>query len=443
MRARSVRHARARGFTLIELMVSLIAGLFVALAVVGLSAQAMNTFHEESRTAASEMTLRTAVERLRSDLQRAAFMGTGNAQRDPYIAHAPGTAAMPTTGAFLAIYRLAGIHLLSQGSAAATPLSTAAGFTPDAIELSGNFTTTDDYVVRYMEAGTGGCGGARLWLAVDSPAMWRMLSQSNPDASLEAAFQPVANTAFVVRITDDTGHFQYIPTCGSKSAGVNGSGIAATAYVDLDPSWPVLSASDTKTNGGTSGLGVGRLRVNPIQTVRWELRPIIAANAGDAPYAQLADPVTTEGGTSDKYELFRTYVDATGVLTQAPELVAEYAVDLKFAFSADKDPPANQARTLTVYGFSDVNNATIADDVVTNVTATPQRIRSVHFRLTTRSATADRAETYSVPQASNYQLAYPTRYCVLSACNSGQVGWARLRSITSEVSTPNLAKMFF
>ena len=420
-------------------MVSLIAGLFVALAVVGLSTQATNTFHEEARTAAAEMSLRTAVERLRADIQRASFMSSGNAQKDPYIAHAPSSPIMPTSGAYNGIYRLAGVHLDFEGSTAKTPLSTAAGFAPDAIELGGNFTTTDDYVVRYQDVGSS-CGGVRLWLAIDSPAMWRILAQSDPDASLEAAFQPVSGSAFVVRVTDDTGHFQYLPTCVGKSAGVNGSGIAATAYVDLDTStMPLLSAQQTGTNGGTTGLGVGRLRVNPVQTVRWEIRPIDTSQSGDAPYA----PLVSAAG--DKYELFRTFIDATGVLTQQAELVAEYAVDLKFAFSADLDPvvTANGARALTVYGFSDAHNQALAADVSQNVTATPQRIRSVHFRLTTRSATADREDTVSLPVANAQQGAYPTRYCVLATCTPGQIGWARIRSITTEVATPNLAKLFY
>ena len=430
------RRISQRGFTLIELMVSMIAGLFVAMAVVGLSTQATNTFHEEARTANSEMTLRTAVERLRADLQRAAYMSSGNYQKDPFIAIAPG-ATRPTAGTFNSLYRLAGIHLNYQGSTAQTPLSANAGLTPDSIDLAGNYTTTDDYVVRYMEAG-GGCGGTRLWLATDSPAMWRVLSQTNPDSSLEASFQPVSGSTFMARITDDTGHYQYIPTCAGKAAGVNGSGIAATAFVDLDTATlPILTAKSTGTNGGVTGLGVGRLRVNPVQTVRWEIRPINTANAGDGPYKELAST------SNDKYELFRTFVDVTGALTQSPELVAEYAVDLKFAFSADLSAAGLATRTLTVYGLSDPHNAGVADDITSNPLTQPQRIRSVHFRLSTRSAVADRAEPYSIPQANLQQLTYPTRYCVLQTCTPGQTGWARVRSVTSEVSTPNLAKLFY
>jgi type II secretory pathway pseudopilin PulG len=432
------RRRRAGGFTLLELMVSLMAGLFVAMAVVELSAQATNTFHEEARSAAAEMSLRTAVERLRADIQRAGFMSTGNAQRDPYIAHAPGAPIMPTSGTYNGIYRLAGIHLYYQGSAPLVPLSTAAGFTPDAIELGGNFTTTDDYVVRYQENGTSTCGGTRLWLAIDSPAMWRILGQSDPDASLEAAFQPVSGATFAARVTDDTGHFQYLPLCAGKAAGVSGSGIAATAWVDLDTTvMALLTSLDTKTNGGASGLGVGKLRVNPVQTVRWEIRPIDTSKTGDAPYAALVSP------NNDKYELFRSFVDVTGTITQQAELIAEYAVDLKFAFSADLDPLNNQQRNLTVYGMSDGRNKDIADDVTQSITASPQRIRSVHFRVTTRSAVADRQDFIQMPAANVEMPAYPVRMCLLPTCTSGQTGWARLRTLTTEAATPNLAKLFY
>lgn len=440
----SAKRRRARGFTLVELMVSLIAGLFVAMAVVGLATQATNTFHEEARTANSEMSLRTAVERLRADLQRAGYMSSGNYQRDPFIATAPG-ATRPVNGPNVSLIRLAGIRLVSEGSVALTPLSANNGLAPDAIELAGNYTTTDDYVVRYMEAG-GGCGGTRLWLATDSPAMWRILSQTNPDSSLEAAFQPVSGSPFMARVADDTGHYQYIPACGGKAAGVNGSGIAATAYVDLNTTAvPILTSQNTGANGGVSGLGVGRLRVNPVQTVRWEIRPLDAAKTGDGPYMSLASSGTGgDASTADKYELFRTFVDVAGIVTQQPELIAEYAVDLKFAFSSDLSLPGVANRQLTVYGLSaDTQNQTLADDITTNAVTQPQRIRSVHFRLSTRSAIADRSQTFSMPQANPGQPLYPTRYCVLQACTAGQTGWARIRSITSEVSTPNLAKYFY
>ena len=101
--------------------------------------------------------------------------------------------------------------------------------------------------------------------------------------------------------------------------------------------------------------------MNPVQTVRWEIRPLNAANTGDGPYMALAS------ARADKYELFRTFIDVNGTVTQQTELVAEYAVDLKFAFSADLSLPGLANRTLTVYGLSaDTQNLTLADDVSTN-----------------------------------------------------------------------------
>lgn len=439
------RRRAARGFTLIELMVSLVAGLFVALAVVALSKDATTTFHEESRTATAEMSLRTAVDRLRNDLQRAAFMSTPNIQKDPLIAHAPGNPNVPAT--FPAgIRSLASLHVIHPSPAANLPLSVLNTMTPDTLDISGNFTTTDSYVVRVLDVG-GGCGGQRLTLAIDSPAMWRLLGTSAPDAALEAAFQPVAGYAFIVRIEDDTGHYQFVQTCTGKAAGITGAGLTATAYVDVASATPILSASQTKTQGGATGLAVGRLKVNPVQTVRWNVRPLDVGQASDKPYTELYRAATSDGGTSDKFELFRTYLDASGSLTSQTEIVAEYAVDLKFAFSADLvDLTTDLNRTLTVYGMSDTaNNATLADDILVAHPHGPERIRSTRFRLSTRSSIADREVALVAPgPAGNAQQGdYPLRYCVLEGGCASVGGWSRVRTITTEVTLPNQARIFY
>lgn len=433
----------ARGFTLIELMVSLAAGLFVALAVVALSKEATTTFHEEGRTATAEMSLRTAVDRLRNDLQRAAFMGTPNIQKDPLIAHAPGNPNVPTT--FPAgIKTLASMHVVSPSPAKNLPLSVTNTLEPDTLEISGNFTTTDSYVVRVLDAG-GGCGGQRLTLAIDSPAMWRLLGTSTPDEALEAAFQPVSGAQFIVRVEDDTGHYQFVETCAGKAAGITGTGLTASAYVDISSTTKILTAQETKTQGGATGLGVGRLVVNPVQTVRWEVRPIDPGQARDAPYKELYLTASADGGTSDKYELFRTYLDATGTITEQTEIVAEYAVDLKFAFSADLiDATTDLNRTLTVYGMSETAaNATLADDVTVAHPHGPERIRSTRFRLSTRSSIADRQTALVAPAANVQQGDYPLRYCVAQAGCGTTGGWSRVRTVTTEVTLPNQARIFY
>ena len=73
-----LKRTQARGFTLVELMVSLVAGLIVTIAVVGLARAATTTFFEAARISTVEANVRTAAERLRQDLSRASYMSTGN-----------------------------------------------------------------------------------------------------------------------------------------------------------------------------------------------------------------------------------------------------------------------------------------------------------------------------------------------------------------------------
>ena len=100
---RQARAARARGFTLVELMTSLLAGLVVTMSVVALARSATTSFYEQARLTTVEGTVRAGAERLRQDLSRASFMSTGNmklARNDSIsvpvgqkISHLPGAAA--------------------------------------------------------------------------------------------------------------------------------------------------------------------------------------------------------------------------------------------------------------------------------------------------------------------------------------------------------------
>jgi prepilin-type N-terminal cleavage/methylation domain-containing protein len=414
------------GFTLIELLVSLVAGLIVAMAVVALAKDATATFHEEARTSSAETSLRLGVERLRADLQRAAFMGTGNITKDTYVPLDP-TQSRVTT-AVLGHASLAGIRFLYKGSLAATPLSGINGYAPDAIDITGNLTSSDQYVVSSVDSGGSLCGGQRLRISFDSAATYRILASSQPDLTFERMFQPVPNKQFLVRIADDLGRSEYFLTCATtKSAGWNAAG--SYAYVDLAPS-PVLDVT-------RYGFVDGRLTVNPIATVRWEVKPVTSGA-----YAALANDggVATGGG---KYDLVRSYVDITtnepfADSVIAPELIAEYAVDLGFAFSADTgnyvaSPPVPN---LVTYAFGDSANDTLAANVTVG---SPQRIRSIRVRVSTRAAIPDRSVNLKVADNT-----YTIRYCVITGgCDDTKVEarqYARVRTMTTEVSTPNLSR---
>ena len=438
MNVRLSDRRRERGFTLIELLVSLIGGLIVAMAVVALSGTATNTFHEEARAAAAEMALRVAVDRLRGDIQRAAFMGTGNIQSDPKVPLNP-TGLRPKAPVGLAA--LSGLRLIQNGSLGVTPLSSIAAssgnsfgnnFSPDALEISGNLTSPDQYVIKAI-ATTGNC--QRLTLAVDSPAMWRVRQSGDPATTLANMFQPVAGQTFLVRVSDDLGRYEFFETCSAATTSY-AAGSPPVAYVDIASLNVIYTAN--------YGFIDGRLSVSPVQTVRWDVRPVTAST--DPSYRGLATD-------SNKYNLVREYVDPK---TGAPfvfantkpsnpvELVAEYAVDFKVGFTVDVGDytqPTPSSNTLSTYPIGDPANATVGA-AVSSAGARPQRIRSVRVRLSTRSAMPDRAADIRLPNTDTYTL----RYCVNDAgapCTNGQRSWARVRTVNTEVALPNQARAFY
>jgi prepilin-type N-terminal cleavage/methylation domain-containing protein len=480
---RKLRRRRARGFTLVELLIALVAGLLVALAVVGLSKEATNTFHEETRVASAEMQLRTAIDRLRADLQRTAYMSTANLMTDPKLGPPPAGVASVQNGFtanfanpnHMSLATLAGVRLDTTQNGA-LGLSTVNGLSPQAIELAGNFTSVESLAVGGGNTGvaaiedapvaSNSCQGQRVHINVaSSPAIWRMMGLSGGTTAGDAgvtdaggtasydqaflnAFAPVnggvgsigdASTsagnwpAFIVRFVDNTGQAQYAALCKDENGGAarwnNGQ-----PYLDIDSRTPITPAASTaQGGGGASGIGGGVGQINPVQIVRWEIVP-----------STLTDPL---GGDSDKYDLTRTYLDAFGTATSS-ETIAEYAVDLKFAFTVDTtaDTTGNYSgsqKTEVVNGMESVAaNQSIADFVTVVATARPQHIRSVRVRIVTRAAIPDR--TGALSAGTGYVYRYCTSQIDGSAnCTPGTTSWARTRTLMTEVALPNQARLWY
>jgi prepilin-type N-terminal cleavage/methylation domain-containing protein len=469
-RRAAARDGGAGGFTLIELMVSMAAGLVVALAVVNLSREATTTFHEETRIAATEMQLRTAVDRLRADLARAAFMSTGNIFIDPTInlndvnnrlgnyttnvnqgRYSSPTAYQSASGD-MSLYDLAGIRLFEGGGGVYTPLTlstvnfgTTTALNPDTIEIGGDLTgvellaigTAPNGATSPITSGTSVCGGAQtINLDVtNTPALWRLVGMSptanpaNYGAALQAAFQPVAGASFIVRIVDDnTRQVQYAATCASQTVFWASGG---QPHIDLDTNSNVV---------GLTGQGI-QATVNPVQIVRWQIQQ---------------STLNADAGTGAKYDLVRQFLDAYGAPAGTGEVIA---VDLKFAFTFDtvaatSNYTANYAAaktpTLRVNSFektdNTIDNATVAGDVANSIASQtvptgpyPQRIRSVRVRLATRAAIFDRTDALSAGAP------YLYRYCVnpVGCAGTPPQEYARTRTLISEVATPNQASLFF
>jgi type II secretory pathway pseudopilin PulG len=459
------RHRRrlAAGFTLVELTVSLVAGLIVALAIAGLSREATRTFNEEVRISAAEAGLRSAVDRLRADLERASFMSTSNIQSDPKICAPLGQPNVPL-GAPAGLSQLAGIRLYT-GTATANGLTLSAinNVAPAAIDIAGNMTSSEQFEVQTIRAKDPAGNCARIVLSGLSPAVLRMLNansagaiDTNADTEMRNIFQPVAagstTNQFLVRLVDGTGYSQFLLTCPGQAvvAGLfNPPGSATLEPYVLVAQYPITT-KDTQGHNGVDG-NCTKCLVNPVQIVRWE----IVGNRQPAQDVAALNGTPASATTADtnKYDLMRSFVDAKtdAVIPETSEIVAEYAVDLDFAFSVETGDVTGTNPTVTTYAFGDPNNQKVANDISAvaptagPIPPDPQRIRSVRVRLVTRSALADR----SVPIAANAPFLY--RYCLTAggcpntpaAAAGTQPQWARARTVVTEVSLPNQTLAFF
>jgi prepilin-type N-terminal cleavage/methylation domain-containing protein len=444
--------SRQRGFTLIELSVALAAGLIVGLAVVGLSKEATNTFHEEMRAATAQMSARTAIDRLRSDVARASFMSSPNVYGDPAIV----SSWDPTAQLTLQLRRLAGIRLFPGGSKKLANIGM--GFTsgvngtddgaiafsgnnnlnPDALDITGNLNTVDSFTVQ--TTGAGGCGGTRFILGARNPPAYRLMNTpgaNGPVDALARAFQPIAGHNFMARLQDLQGRVQFLEVCATGFTG----GAPALPYVDVSTN-PVAASGTTNVGGGGGFLSGATL--NPVLTIRYRLAPTLAQYNADLNAA--AD--------ATRFDLYRFYIDSTGAeiagsaADPPPELVAEYAVDLKFAFTVDNTAfvagsPPTATRTHISYAFGDdANNGAWGVSPTAVATPAPQRIRSVRIRLGTRTALADRQKLVSPnPAYSPVDYTNLFRYCTVAAspCDT----FARVRTAITEVTLNNQARALY
>jgi prepilin-type N-terminal cleavage/methylation domain-containing protein len=500
------RPSRARGFTLIELLVSLVAGLIVALSLMGISKEVNDTFFEETRTSQAETALRLAMQRLSGDLGRAAFMSTPNIRWDPLIMHVYGGAGgnVPSVGYPSGIKSLAGIRLTYGGSNVGQVATLSAiqptPLNPDEIDIAGNMTSPDRYPVLNIAEGAGACSGQRIFLQPKTPAMWRIVGQAGgvppntfstatADQLMADIFQPVAGSAFILRVMDPaSGASQYVQTCAAGAPAYNGG----QPFVDVDPVTPIwTSAFQTSqglssqggqkvTFGGFKGFGEGTI-VNPVSVVRWSIQPESAVGAS---YAAL-NPTAAQGLTAqqqavvndpNQFDLTRQFLDVNGLPVGVPEVVAEYAIDLKFGFTVDNEQPLNVAPpdpngagpfgltpNLLTFDFDDNTtggggNATWGKDISTLTTSPPgpQRIRSVRVRIATRSSVPDRTVKLE-PVSPEFVITPPTgylfTYCMDLAKNCvaptgtvvGNVKpvWARVRSLVTQVTLQNQGRAFY
>jgi len=398
------------GFTLIELMVAITAGLFVAISAFALARQGSRFFQQEARVSNAQFSATLGFDRLRTDIARAGFMTTANGQRDPF--RCGSTAAWPSPG----MQSLAALRIVQ-----ATPSTVQDGMNglaPDQITLTGNYSSVESFPVRSIEVVA---GKYQVTLQQNNGGVARAGIDSD-GGGLSTLFQ----TGRVMRLLDATGHYEFGII---DSSGINAS---SEIVVSLRLNPPVTFKRDATATCGVEGFGVG-MQANVVNTIRYEVRDMKALDL--AQYRPLYLPSATAPGDENRYELIRVELDSSGnEMDGTIEIVSEYAVDLRFgltvATTTGNDP------VLTELPIGDSRIPDYAFDVATKTTTPgPERIRAVRARLTVRSREADRLGSATPPAGS------PPGTIFRYAMGADGGTYARARALVADIQLPNLGSV--
>jgi prepilin-type N-terminal cleavage/methylation domain-containing protein len=140
--------SRRAGFTLVELMIALIAGSVAVIAVYYLSGVSSRAYQEQMRVAETQQSLRSAMEQLRRDISRAGYLGIPNSST--LAPDCSGTMG----GADVAPRQVRAVDIVHNGSIADNTTKELLGLggtavnktRADVLRMWGNYATADAYL---------------------------------------------------------------------------------------------------------------------------------------------------------------------------------------------------------------------------------------------------------------------------------------------------------
>ncbi len=401
------------GFTLIEMIIAMMAGLVIAGSAFLLARNATTFFRAESEISTAQLGTMIGMTRLQGDLRRAGFQTMDNVQVSKMI----DASLCGSFGAWPAgMKELASIQINENDNGDPDSLMFANGRTPDALIIGGMFGTTEQFTIHTMAAGS--TGGWDIWLQ-DDGAMWRTeLAAANPLTMLDDIF--VAGR--FLRIVDSEGHEAY-----GVISGLNMTGTHPRVSLEPTPTVP------TKGADGVCGCTlpcIGNL-VNPIVRYRYDIRlveGVYAAYSGLYASASHSQVASHKGETPvARTELVRVELDADDAeIATSLEVLAEYAVDLKFGITeAQPGGSPDAIPTIVRHPIGAASVYTIGASLTGG--GMPERIRAVQIRLSTRSSKRDRDVALSTGGGGLLRFSLGTG-----------LGFARMRTLVADVALPNV-----
>jgi type II secretory pathway pseudopilin PulG len=428
------RKIAEQGFTLLELMASMIAAIFVIMAALLMSRNSMSAFVDETHLSNTQLNARVGLDALAADIARSGYMASPNIAIDPNVCPRPAGVMLQSvfyeTGASVKAMTPA----TGQASPPTASYNQPQALLPDRITIGANFSTSDAYLVSAVDStGANVCSGTAVVLqapSANNTAAARLLAMvSDTGDGLTNAF-PAGR---LLRLQSQLGASQYVLLSATAPIATVSTNNRIVLCIQGTIPYSTSGKNDPSENCGAQGFCEGCL-ANTVNMMRYS----VASLASNTNY-QWAYPDSGTAGDAIKYDLIREEMNNTGaVIAGSSFIVAEYVVDMGFAFSVDTSAalqpggPQWLDPVVTAYTWGDNANKLIAADVTAGATTSqPQRIRSVFVRMTTRTRDADRTS-----MVGNGGM-FLNRYLIpVGTTNTGQ--YARTRSLTQEVALLNL-----
>ena len=365
---------KQQGFTLVEMMVALVAGAIAIGSIYYVSAASSWHFQEQQRVAQTQMNLRMAMEHLRRDVARAGYLGTPNSAREQRCM----TPGAPVTA--VELVEGAGTSVLP--NAAANP-----GVQADTLRLTGNYVTSDSYLVNTFSA-----SGNTVDLQQNWQAFRRTFGAADAGGYSAEAFEDVFRTGRWLHIITTAGYHFFVEITGQDGA---------AASVTFNPAVPIGTPC-------MPGLGTGAT-IAPLTRIEYV---VLDANAGGS-LASLARASAAEGTVHPVLVRREIDVDSLTVVDNTERIVAEYVASFDVDFIVDTEVTVGAAPDLVLENDDDAE-ARLAP------AANPHHARAAVVNLTLRAPRED-------PRfAAGYELGVSE-------------GTARMRPMTTQILMPNIA----
>jgi type II secretory pathway pseudopilin PulG len=405
------RARRQSGFTLVELMVSLTGGLFLSIVVFALARDGQRFYQRESRLANATLAGIAGFDRLRADIARAGFLTSPNVNLDPRLCSRPDL-AVPWPA------QLGTLRSVTVNTSPPVPTALANnGITPHRILLAGSYASSEEFPIRSFSVNPAG-GAQQIFLQVNSGAMARLgyLTSTTQQALLASVFGP----GRALRMVDREG-MQHYAVVGAVTGGTNPS-------ITLAPNPSITLRSGAAKQCGAKGFETGAT-VNVVNFIQYD----VASMSANANYAKLFTLSAAAPGENQRTELVRTELDAAGApIAGTQELVAEYAVDLRFGLT----------------GITGVvgSNPTVGAIPVGQFTAfagtagNAQRLRAVRARLSVRSREPDREANVGIGPTVAAGL---YRFMVVPAQPGVPPQFARVRTFQADIALHNHTRLLW